>query len=152
MGAREYFERLRDDGAELEKRAAKVREMRAQLGSHAIRYGSTGGGSHDATAAVDHVIEAEQALEVDQARYELELDQATSILYGRSGRGGLARERGSTDADIICCHYLQGMTYAEIASEVAKPDSASPESWCRQRAARALRCIDAVGADVLADS
>ena len=44
------------------------------------------------------------------------------------------------------------MTYAEIADSISKPDSDSPVSWCRQRASRALRFIDSVGADVLADS
>lgn len=153
MGARGYFERLRDDGRELEERKAKVREMRAQLGSRGVRYGSIGGsGNHDAMVAVNHVIEAEQALAIDQARHELELRQACAILYGRSGRGGLAKERSSVDADIICCHYLQHMTYAEIAADIAKPESDSPVSWCRQRASRALRFIDSVGADALADS
>lgn len=153
MGARGYFERLRDDGRELEERKAKVQEMRAQLGSRGVRYGSVGGsGNHDAMAAVNHVIEAEQRLAIDQARHNLEIEQACAILYGRSGRGGLARERGSVDADIICCHYLQRMTYAEIADSIAKPDSESPVSWCRQRASRALKFIDSVGADALADS
>ena len=140
VGARGYFERLRDNGRELEERKTKVQEMRAQLGSRGARYGTIGSsGNHDATAAVDRVIEAEQALAIDQARHDLELEQACAILYGRSGRGGLARERGTTDADIICC-------------SISKPDSDSPVSWCRQRASRALRFIDSVGADVLADS
>lgn len=153
MGARGYFERLRDNSAELAKRHERAQELRAQLGSHSHRYGSTGGGgNHDSTGAVDYIIEFERALERDQARHDLELEQACAILYGRSGRGGLARERCIVDADIICCHYLQGLTYAEIASELAKPDSESPESWCRQRASRALRFIDAIGADTLADS
>jgi len=153
MGAREYFERLRDDSSELAKRAEKVQELRAQLGSHGHKYGSTGGVSNpDAMAAVDRIIEVEQELAKDQARHDLELEQACAILYGWSGRGGLARERGSVDADIICCHFLQGMSYKQIATELAKPNSANPESWCRQRASRALKYIDSVGADALADS
>lgn len=153
VGARGYFERLRDNGRELEERKTKVQETRAQLGSRGARYGTIGSsGNHDATAAVDRVIEAEQALAIDQARHDLELEQACAILYGWSGRGGLARERGSVDADIICCHFLQGMSYKQIATELAKPNSANPESWCRQRASRALKYIDSVGADALADS
>ena len=153
VGARGYFERLRDNGRELEERKTKVQEMRAQLGSRGARYGTIGSsGNHDATAAVDRVIEAEQALAIDQARHDLELEQACAILYGRSGRGGLAKARRSVDADILCCHYLQGMSYAEIADEIAKPDSSDPVHWCTMRARRALDYIDTVGMHNLQDS
>lgn len=153
MVARGYFERLRDDSAELDERRAKVLELRARLGVSGHRYGSIGGsGARDASAPIDRIIEMERELESDQARHDLEVEQATSILYGRSGHGGLARARSLVDADIICCHYLQGMAYAEIASALELPESSNPAGWCRVRAHRALAYVDEVGVDVLADS
>ena len=153
MGAREYFERIRDDGRDLARRRLRAQEMREQLGSHGQRYGSVGGGgSHDATGALTHVIAYEEEIERDEVLHLIEVGQATEILYGRSGRGGLAKRRGSVDADIICCHYLQGMTYAAIAEDVARPESDSPVDWCRQRAHRALGYIDRVGVATLTDS
>ena len=153
MGAREYFERLMDDGAEIESRKLRAHEMRAQLGSHSQQYGSVGGGGgYDAARALTNVIAYEVELERDVARHKIELEEATRILYGRSGRGGLAKARNSTDADIICCHYLQLMKWPDIAENIVKPESASPGDWCRMRAMRAFKFIDRTGMNILADS
>ena len=154
MTAREYFVRLSDEVRELEKRKADAREMREQIGVKGQSFGSigSGGSAKNAMGPVDRVVDVERQIELDQAKLDLELEQATTILYGRSGRGGLAKERGSTTADIICCHYLQLMTYAEIAKSVDLPKSRDPVHWCMMRAHRALEYIDRIGAATLADS
>ena len=154
MTARDYFTRLSDEVGELEKRKAKVRELREQIGIKGQSFGSIGGygSNHNAMGPVDYVVDLERQIELDQARLDLELEYATTILYGRSGRGGLARERSTLDADIICCHYLQNMTYGEIAASIARPESRDPVHWCMMRAHRALAFIDRIGAATLADS
>lgn len=154
MRAREYFERLLDVELELQARRRKAQSMRETLGSKSgTSTGSIGGtGKTDGMADVDHVIEYEMEIERDQAKHDLELSYATDVLYGRSGRGGLAKARRSVDADILCCHYLQGMSYAEIADEIAKPDSNDPVHWCIMRARRALDYIDTVGMHNLSNS
>lgn len=154
MRAREYFERLLDVEKELKARRRKVKSMRETLGTQSgSAAGSIGGtGKTDGMAEVDHVIEYEMELERDQVKHNLELSHATDVLYGRSGRGGLAKARRSVDADILCCHYLQGMTYAEIADEITKPDSDDPVHWCIMRATRALEYIDKVGMHTLSNS
>ena len=87
-----------------------------------------------------------------ERRLEARMERATNILYGKSGRGGLAKAKGATDADIICCHYLEGMGWAEIAKEIVRKETDYPTQWCRQRALRAFAYMDRVGMDVLADS
>ena len=153
MTAIEWFEWLRLDVIELAERKRKVEEARESLGSCGKQLGSVGGGgSHDVTAQVDAVIEQERALEADMAKHDMQLERATDILYGRSGRGGLAKARSSLDADILCCHYLHDMGWADIARDIVNPDTDYPVQWCRQRAMRALRYIDLVGMETLADS
>ena len=155
MSAREFFESIPRLQSRVDDLRGRVESAYAAAGPHGQQAGSTGGGGrHDALAGVDSLIDHGTHAELDRAESELRaaLGRATDVLYGRSGRGGLARATCSDDADILCCHYLQGMGWAEIAKEVVKPDVEYPDDWCRMRAVRACRRIDRIGMDALADS
>lgn len=155
LTAREWFESI----AGLRQRVANLEDAISSAytsaGPHGQRLGTIGGSAqHDALEAIDHLIDSGTVAEYESAYALLtsKLDRATDVLYGSSGRGGLAKVRSYTDADILFCHYLQGMGWAEIADEIVKPDSECPRKWCQMRAMRALRYIDRVGMDALADS
>lgn len=155
MAALEWFESI----TRLQKRVDDLQDCVASAyayaGPHGQQMGSVGGGGgHDAMAGIDSLIDTNALVELDRAKAELErrLERASNVLYGKSGRGGLAKASCSDDADILCCHYLQGMGWAEIAKEIVKPCVEYPDKWCRMRAVRACRKIDRIGMDSLADS
>ena len=144
MGAREWFEHIREESEQLDKRKHELDEERATLGPKGQTLGSIGGGGNtDGMADVDALILRGQAYDLDRAKLDAEIEQATDVLYGVSGRGGLASIRGTNDADILCCHYLQGMTYAEIAKRLMDDERCA--HLCTVRAMRALVYIDRVG-------
>lgn len=160
MTALEWFESIADE----RRRIDGIREQKALLESrlepHGQALGATGhGGSSDkmfslvlARMRLTDLQEFECKLPDMQRALEDRIGQALEVLYGKSGRGGLAKARSSTDADILCCYYLQGMGWAEIAREVVKPDTEWPRQWCRRRAMRALEFIDRTGIAKLANS
>lgn len=161
MTALEFFQSIADE----RQRIAGVREQIAILQSriepHGQSFGATGHGGGGADRMFNLVLarmrlsdlqEMERRLPEMQAALDRRIEAATDVLYGRSGRGGLARAKSSVDADILCCYYLQGMGWAEIAREVVKRDTDYPTQWCKQRAARALEFIDRTGLARLADS
>lgn len=154
MGARGWYERLRLDGIELEERKAKVAQEREALGStgNALEGSVSGGGNRDAMAQVDACMDHECKLAQDVARHDLELEQATNVLYGTSGRGGLAKATSTAEADCICGYYLMLMSWSEVAEEVGCSDKSWPKQWAHRRAMAGLRHIDQIGRDALADS
>ena len=88
MGAREWFEHIRDESEQLDKRKHELDEERAALGPKGQTLGSIGGGGNaDGMADVDALILREQAYDLDRARLDAEIEQATNVLYGMSGRG-----------------------------------------------------------------
>lgn len=150
MEVRDWFELLRMRSIELDKRKAELEGERAALGPRGVTLGSIGSAGHaDGMASVDALIERELEYDRDRAEHDLDLRRATHALYGRDGRGGLARARSMIDADILCCHYLQGMTYAQIADGLADSRDATATHWCTMRAMRALAYMDRVGLDYL---
>lgn len=155
MAALEWFESIRDLQKRVTRLEGSIEAAYAAAGPHGQRMGSIGGGGRtDSLAAVDRIVDSDAMAELDRARGELlsRMDRATEVLYGRSGRGGLAKARSSADADILCCRYLQGMGWAEIAREIVRPSTGYPVQWCYQRALRACTYIDRVGMDALAES
>lgn len=96
---------------------------------------------------------ADESVKLDRMRVRLNarIDAALLILYGRNGRGGLAKVRGSAEADCICGHYLMGMTWPEVGSELAPEDSGDAAQWCKRRAYRGLEFIGHVGGKQLRD-
>lgn len=154
MNAREHFESIRDDLMDVRALELDIESMEAQALPHGQGEGGGGGGTHDSLSGIDRIVDTRmrERLRVQRALINVRIEAMTEVLYGRSGRGGLAKARSSTDADILCCYYLQGMSWADIAKDVTRATVVRPNGWCRTRAMRALEYIDRVGMDVLADS
>lgn len=155
MAAIEWFEEIPALRKRVEDLTIAIESARASAGPHGQSMGSIGGGGkRDALAGIDRLIDSDATLELRRTRALLAYRAAYAlwVLYGISGRGGLAKAKGSVDADILCCHYLQGMGWAEIAREIVKPDTEYPTQWCRSRARTACRYIDRVGMSALAES
>lgn len=155
MRARDWFESIRVGVVEMAKLEQEIEATETQAGPHGQSAGSIGGGgSHDGLRGIDRMVDAgvRERLARLHARYDPEVDSALEVLYGKSGNGGLSKAKQSVDADILCCHYLQGMEWADIAAGLAGRQVARPNGWVRMRAMRALAYIDRVGMASLADS
>ena len=155
MRARDWFESIRADVVEMRKLEDEILSIETRSGPHGQSVGSVGsGGNHDSMCGIDRLVDAGLREKLDRQREEAnpEIERALEVLYGRSGNGGLAKAKSSTDADILCCYYLQGMEWPAIADGIARPDVERPNGWCRLRAMRALAYIDRVGIGALADS
>ena len=155
MAALEWFESIRANVIEVRDLEREIESIETQSGPHGQNAGSVGsGGSHDSLRGIDHLVDSRMREKLDQQRVatNAEISRALEVLYGRSCRGGLAKAKSSTDADILCCYYLQGLKWTDIAGEVAREDVVRPNGWCRTRALRALAYIDRVGIEPLADS
>ena len=115
--------------------------------------GSGHGGNHDPLAGVDWLVDADAVAELEHTKALLlaRMDYATDVLYGRSGRGGVSRAIGFNEADMLCFHYLQGMSWANIA-KLFEVEDRHPARWCQRWAERTLRRMDRYGLDRLADS
>ena len=153
MTAREYFDWIRADVlelAEMEDRVAALNE--SSCAPKAQGQGPSGCGSNRAEPMADRTIDAELELARMKAQVVPELDRACNVLYGRSGRGGVAKACGFAEADAVCGYYLYGMSWPEVADELVSPDSKDGAHWCRNRASSAFRHIDHTGMARLADS
>ena len=154
MTAKELFERAQSLvllATDLENR---IEEARTAAGPHGQRLGSIGGGgASDPLKPIDRLVDsgATEELRTAQERRDALVERCTTILYGKDGRGGLAKARSYADADILCCYYLGCMSWKQIAKEIVRPDSEDPRHWCMMRARRALEYIDKVGVDALVD-
>lgn len=160
MTALEWFESIADERRRIDGVREQIAMLQSKLEPHGQELGATGhGGNADkmfslvlARMKLTDLQELEARLPDMQRALDDRIDDALDVLYGKSGRGGLAKARSSTDADILCCYYLQGMGWSEIASDVVKPDTEWPRQWCRRRAVRALEFIDRTGIAKLANS
>ena len=126
--------------AELEAESASIN---ASGGSQ--RLGSIGHSAKDPDARMIYATIASTRYDLLRREVNAELEKATALLYGKHGRGGLAKARSTTDADCICGYYLQGMTWQQVADELVRPDSRDGAQWCKRRAYRALRWMDVSG-------
>ena len=154
MAALEWFESI----ARLRKRLARLEDAiesaYAAAGPHGQQIGSVGGGGGgDAFAGIDNIVDSNAVVERDRCKAELDaqLEQATNVLYGKSGRGGLAKATCTDDADMLCFHYLQGESWASIGRRF-NPDAANLTVWCKTRAKGLCRQIDLLGIDELENS
>ena len=148
LSTQDWFTGIRDRVLELPRLERRVQELREQSGVKCQRYDAVGhaSGPNGADARVIAIAETEQELERFRVALEAEMESAIALLYGRDNRGGLARAKGSACADCICGYYLQGMTWRQVADELVRPDSRDGAQWCRRKAYRAMRYVDAVGA------
>jgi hypothetical protein len=155
LAALDWFESIEQLQKSINELRDQVESAYAAAGPHGQQMGSIGGGGgrRDALAGVDSVIDSGAAARLDQAQAELIelLDQATDVLYGRSGSGGVAKAIGHDEADILCFHYLQGEAWSSIAKRY-DPDTTNLTMWCKYRAHWTCRQIDRLGMDALADS
>lgn len=154
MSARDWLESMRLDVLEVQELADEIEAEYSRSGPHGQGGGCSGGGSHDSMRGIDRIVDERlrEKLARRKARLERRLSEATDVLYGRSGSGGLAKARGSIDADILCRYYLQGYEWADLPKLVDCGDVSRPNGWCRLRAMRALAYVDRVGIHTLADS
>ena len=158
MPALEMFEDIARQRSRIEKAKLDIAELESRIVPHAQGFEPTGHGTSDPDRMTRAAIISMQVgnlrelIPLMERRLEARIERATHVLYGRSGRGGLAKERCTMDADILCCHYLQGMRWVDVAAQIVKPDTDYPVQWCRQRAIRACTYIDRIGMDVLVDS
>jgi len=152
MHCRDCFERIRIQACDIARAEADIADLesRAQI-KGGVLGGSHGGGSGDRMAAMDRAIDLSRSVDVAKAQLARRIEAATDMLYGRDGRGGLAKARRTTDADILCRYYLQAGTWDDIAYELADPQSTSPKRWCQMRARRALDYMERVGGKKLSN-
>lgn len=152
MKARDYFEGIRVWVVEMAKIEATIELVETQAGPHGQSVG--GGSGRDHMGGIDRLVDTglREMLASIRRVVNPRIEQASEVLYGRSGNGGLAKAKSTIDADILCGYYLQGLEWPQVAAQHSGFSASKPNIWCRMRAKRALEYIDKVGADSLADS
>lgn len=154
MTARDWLESIRADVVELVGMEYELEEIETKLGPHGQRMGSIGGtGDPDKLRPIDSLVDSglREKLESKRDRVNRRIEHALHVLYGRSGRGGLAKLTSTDDADMLRYHYLQGESWASIGRRYC-PESSNLTTWAERHAVRVCRIIDRVGMDALADS
>lgn len=157
MPALEWFQSIAHERERIGETMRSLALLQSRIEPHAQAMGATGHGSGGDRMVGMAILsmklhELERELPRMEQLHERHVEAALDVLYGRSGRGGLAKARSTTDADLLCAHYLQGIGWAEIAREMGKPDTEWPSQWCRQRAVRACWFIDRIGMEQLAET
>lgn len=157
MPAFEFFESIPRLQRRVDALEAAIESAYAAAGPHGQQLGTIGGGhGHDALAGIDSIVDSNATLELDRARYDLEtrLDLASDVLYGRSGRGGVARMLDWDGAEMLHRHYLCGESWAGICRDICPDDEsvANMTLWCERKAEKLCRQIDRLGMGYLADS
>ena len=149
-----YFERVAALRERVGKLSDEIESAYAAAGPHGQQVGSIGGGGgSDAMGVIDRIIDADTMAELERLRPRLRqwLDKASDVLYGRSGRGGVAKRIGTDEADMLLRHYLQGESWASIARSFGA-SARNLTDWCKCHARSVCRRIDRIGMDTLADS
>ena len=155
MAALEWFEWIDKLRIEVARLDGEIESAYCAAGPHGQQMGSVGGGfgEHDAMASVDAMLDsdAQRKLEQRKGRLIRLTDRACDVLYGKSGRGGVAKAIGTDEADMLCFHYLQGESWADIARRY-DADAKNLSDWAKCRARWTCRQIDRIGIDELAES
>ncbi len=142
MDAKEYFESIRDEVANIERTREMLERLRAREGAKTQSYdASSGGGCSDPMDAINARIDLEGRLERRIDNSADVIDEACAILYGKDNHGGLAKLKGNRYADAVCMGYCQAMPWTDVADVMC----CSPK-WCRELCNAAFRYIDAAGA------
>ena len=153
MNSRDWFDLIRDRVEKLAKLEQNAEDKRSAVLPKGQQFEpSSHRGPCDGSAAMLRYVEADTELDTMRKDVEGLLERATEVLYGRSGRGGLAKARSSADADCIFGYYLLHMTWREVADELVRPESKNGRHWCRMKACRAFEYMDRVGMDWLVES
>ena len=157
MAAFDWFESIRKEGERIEKIKQELALLDSRIAPHSQGFEPMGhgGGSNDAMVGMALVSarlgELRQILPMLERRHEAKLERATHVLYGKSGRGGLARAASTDDADMLCYHYLQGESWASIARRY-EPETSNLTVWCKRRAQLICKEIVRIGMDALVDT
>ena len=157
MAALDWFEGILAEGERIRKMRESLALLDARIAPHGQGFEPMGhgGGSSDrmlASAMLSARLgELRLLLPELERKHEAKLERATDVLYGKSGRGGIAKVMGTDDADMLCFHYCQGEGWASIARRF-EPETSNLTVWCKNRARLICRTIDRIGMDELADS
>lgn len=157
MAALDWFESILADGERIEKIKQNLAMLESNIAPHSQGFEPMGhgGGSSDAMLGMAMLSarlgELRRLLPELERKHEAKLEYATQVLYGRSGRGGVAKAVGTDDADMLCYHYLQGESWASIGRRF-EPDASNLTVWCQRKAKQACKQIDRIGMETLADS
>ena len=141
MGAREWFEGVRVRVLEVADLERRIEEYELGIGPKGQKLGAIGhaSGPADDTARVLAAVEDMLALIRKRSQLEPYLDIGTEILYGA---GGVSKLKSEADANCICGYYLMGLSWRQVAEEIARPDSRDARHWCMMRARRAFEWMD----------
>lgn len=147
MTARDYLATLRYAVIRMRMMRNKAAAMREACLPSSPSTDGVGCGWSDPNALtkVDRLLEYELKVDAAQAALNARISRACDVIYGRSGRGGIVKLKGSLDADIVYAYYVEAQSWHEIALALAPAESTAPEDWCRMRANRALTAVDAIG-------
>lgn len=141
MTAKEYFCSIRAEVVKIQQASEMLERMRAKECGRAQSFEPRGkGGVSSPADAIASRIDFEGRLERRIADANAEVDEALVYLYGRDGRGGLAKVAGSRYADAVCMRYLQGESWRDMADVMRCSDK-----WCKELCSAAFVKIDAVG-------
>lgn len=143
MRAREYFERVKRAAVIRERICEKLERMRSSAELRVQTYSDAGGHASDVEPVVDLVAQ-EMMLRELQHSYDPILDDASAVLFGADGRGGVAK--GCGEAEAVAIHTI----YCELGddAEAAKRCECTPD-WARHLCERGFRWIDSQGFEQL---
>jgi hypothetical protein len=154
MTARELFSDARRQVVALEAIRREISALRAARGVTGRASGTfdNAGGGTGGSCAGERLYDLEDREQRLGGIVNDTLEDLTCVLYGESGRGGVAGRLGSAAADCVCGYYLMAMTWPQVAAEMVRPESKDGAHWCRNAAGRAFRVIDKMGVARLKDS
>ena len=116
LNARDYFESIRSEVIDVERACEMLERMRSREDAEAQRYdASRGSCCVEPPDLIARRIDFERRLAFRIEESRKSVDEALEILYGRDGRGGLAKAKGAIYADAICMRYCQAEPWREIA-------------------------------------
>lgn len=147
MGARELFEDARQASFELHRHDLRYNAMeRRALSLGGASDSKVASGSiRDGMAPVASMVDYEAMMARRVAEWCSAVDRAVRVLYGSDWDHGLARELGLGYAEVLDCIYIQRESIRSTALRLHY--SRRTVAYMRNRA---LRFVDAVGADSLA--
>ena len=157
MAALDWFETICTEGERIKKIKQNLAMLESRIAPRSQGYEPMGhgGGSSDAMLGMAMMSarlgELRRLLPGLERKHEAKLEYATQVLYGKSGRGGVAKAVGTDEADMLCYHYLQGESWASIGRRF-EPDASNLTVWCQRKAKQVCKQIDHIGMDALADS
>ena len=157
MGALDFFEGILTEGERIRRISEQLALLDSRISPHGQGFEPMGHGGGGSDRMLAHAILSDKLGELRaqlpelERKHEAKLERATDVLYGKSGRGGLAKATCTDDAVMLLFHYCPGESWASIARRYEIED-ANLTRWCQRRAVKVCRVIDRIGMDALAES